>query len=349
MYLRVLPCAFAFVLLAAPAFAQGQPEGDLIGPAPRTYTVVKGDTLASIARQADVGLVELLAANPSVTSNTIPVNQTLILPTQHLLPARSGTGIIVNLAELRLFRFNSDGTVESFPISVGREGWDTPTGSTTIMDKVKDPDWHVPASIRAQDPSLPDVVPAGPDNPLGQYAMHLGWPGYLIHGTNAPASIGKPSSHGCMRLYPEDIEALFNLSSAGDTVTVVETPVTLGQSGGNLYLQVTPTRAQAKALASFKPALPLDDSDPNVQTLKSHLADLESRGVQVDEQAVTAALARHDGMPAVIGRIPDGLQLAAGGQPAPAHAAAGGQAWWDRVVGFFTGVIGMISALFRRS
>jgi len=299
MFLRILLC-FALALYALPASAQDIPDGDLVG-ANATYTVAGGDTLTGIARRNHIGFVELLAANPAVTSSVIKAGQSLVIPGQHLLPAEDRKGIVVNLAALRLFRFAPDGTVMSFPISVGREGWDTPTGTTQIVQKRKDPVWTVPASIRAEDPSLPAVIPAGPDNPLGQYALSLGWPGYLIHGTNKPSSIGRPSSHGCMRMYPEGVETLFGAVEVGETVTVVDTPVTLGQSGGRLYLQVTPTRDQAKSIAAYKPVLPLAEADAPVAELMDRLSALKAAGAEIDDQAVTDAIARHDGIPVAIG------------------------------------------------
>jgi L,D-transpeptidase ErfK/SrfK len=334
--------AFSVLTVAAPAMAQ-QPVGDLIGSTPTTtYTVVKGDTLADIAREHRIGLVELLAANPAVTSNTISIDQTLTIPTQRLLPSGERKGIIVNLAALRLFRFDGSGNVETYPVSVGREGWDTPTGTTTIVRKREDPEWTVPASIRAEDPSLPKVVPAGPKNPLGEYALTLGWDGYLIHGTNAPSSIGKPSSHGCMRLYPEDIQALYSVASVGDAVTVVENPITLGQSAGQLYLQVTPTRTQAKQIASYEPVTPLSASDGAVRALEVRLADLEARGLQVNMQAVQAAIQRHDGIPVAIARIPENGLVAS--QASATHTSVQDRNWLDAVVEVFIRVIDGISA-----
>ena len=324
---------------AAPVWAQSATNtvanGDLIGPAPIQYKVVSGDTLATIARQAHIGYVELLSANPSMISTTIHPGQVLTIPTQHLVPHLPGgdhPGVVVNLAALRLYHFDGSGQVTTYPISVGKEGWDTPTGDTKIVEKRKDPNWTVPASIRAQDPKLPAVVPAGPDNPLGQYAMNLGWPGYLIHGTNHPYSIGRPSSHGCMRLYPEDIQALFGQSAVGDVVTVIDTPMTLGQNGGDLYLQVTPTRAQAKEIAGFSTPEPLDENDPTVTALKTRLATLVTEGVHIDDAAVVGAIFRHDGMPVIIAHgLPSGLaaqtlhpatRLASAQAPAPQHLAS---------------------------
>jgi L,D-transpeptidase ErfK/SrfK len=302
MFLRSL-LSLVFILVATTATAQELPQGDLVGTR-STYTVVKGDSLAAIARRNQVGFVELLAANPAVTSPVIKAGQALVIPGQHLLPAGTRSGIVVNLSALRLFRFGGDGTVLTFPISVGREGWDTPTGVTQIVQKRKDPTWTVPASIRAQDPKLPAVVPAGPDNPLGQYALSLGWPGYLIHGTNAPSSIGKPSSHGCMRMYPENIETLFGAVEVGDTVTVIDTPITLGQSGGKLYLQVTPTRDQARRIAAYQPVFPLTAADAPVMDLMTQVSALKASGAEIDDNAVEDAISRHDGIPVEIGTAP---------------------------------------------
>ncbi len=316
---------FGLAIPAGQAFAQASPDGDLLGQAPISYTVVSGDTLATIARQNHIGYVELLSANPALISSTIHPGEALTIPTQHLvphLPDGDHPGIVVNLAALRLFRVDTSGQVTTYPISVGKEGWDTPTGDTKIIEKRKDPTWTVPASIRAQDPKLPAVVPAGADNPLGQYAMNLGWPGYLIHGTNHPYSIGRPSSHGCMRLYPEDIQALFGQSQVGDVVTVIDTPMTLGQHGGDLYLQVTPTRAQAKEIAGFTTPEPLDENDPTVLALKSRLATLVTEGVHIDDQAVIGAIFRHDGMPVIIAHgLPAG-QLAQSAHPGVTLASA---------------------------
>ena len=299
MFLRIL-LSLACLLIATSTTAQELPQGDLVGTN-STYTVVKGDSLAAIARNNGIGFVELLAANPAVTSSVIRAGQTLVIPGQHLLPAGPRDGIVVNLSALRLFHFGSDGTVLTFPISVGREGWDTPTGATQVVQKRKDPTWTVPASIRAQDPKLPAVVPAGPDNPLGQYALSLGWPGYLIHGTNAPSSIGKPSSHGCMRMYPENVETLFGAVEVGEPVTVIDTPITLGQSGGRLYLQVTPTRDQARQIASYQPVFPLTAADTPVMDLMTQLSALKAAGAGIDDKAVEDAIARHDGIPVMIG------------------------------------------------
>lgn len=296
-------CVIAFIATATPAVAQDRPQGDILGQV-STYTVAPGDTLASIARRAELDLTELVAANPTVTSAKVHPGVTLTIPGRHLLPMGTRSGIVVNLAEMRLFRFLPDGRVLSAPISVGREGWDTPAGTTKVIEKREDPVWTVPASIRAENPKLPEKMPPGPDNPLGKYALTLGWPGYLIHGTNAPSSVGKPSSHGCMRMYPEDIAALYAVTPVGETVTVIDTPVTLGQQDGVLYLQVTPTRDQAIKIVNFSDAPPLPESDGFVRVLQARLTQMKAHGAQIDDNAVNAAIARHDGIPVAIGKMP---------------------------------------------
>jgi len=287
-------------LVLAPSLTQAQATGgDLVG-APQTYTAQKGDSLSVVARRFDLGAVELEAANPQVKWPKLKEGDVLTVPTQHMAPDGARQGIVVNLAEMRLFLYGPDGRVDTYPISVGREGKYTPTGTTSIVLKRKDPTWVVPPSIRAEDPKLPATVPPGPKNPLGRYALNLGWSGYAIHGTNAPASIGKPVSHGCMRMYPEDIERLFAAVAVGTPVTVVDQAYVLGRGGdGHLYLQVVPDHAQAVRLARYQ-APPAAGDDPQVAALAEILAALVAQGQSVDLDAVNAAILRRDGMPADI-------------------------------------------------
>jgi L,D-transpeptidase ErfK/SrfK len=228
------------------------PDGDVAGTVAH-YEVKKKETLYGIARQFDVGIVELLAANPGVDPWTPKAGTPLIIPAAHVLPpAGMRQGIVISLSALRRFYFYDPQTVMSFPVGIGKEGWLTPTGVTAIARKRKDPDWTPPDSIREEDPDLPDVVPAGPDNPLGAYAMNLGLPGYLIHGTNRPYGVGKRSSHGCIRLYPEDISLLFDVVKEGTPVTIIDTPYTLGWRGDDLYLEVPPTPQQSDRIAQSR-------------------------------------------------------------------------------------------------
>jgi L,D-transpeptidase ErfK/SrfK len=184
-------------------------EGDLVG-AVTYYQVEEKDNLYEIARRHDIGIVELLAANPGVDPWMPEEGTELTITTAHILPTTPHEGIVINLSELRLFYYAKNGQVMTFPIGIGQEGWQTPLGKSTIVKKRKNPVWIPPDSIREENPELPEIVPAGPDNPLGEHAIYLGWRKFLIHGTNRPYGIGKRSSHGCIRLYPEDIEILFN-------------------------------------------------------------------------------------------------------------------------------------------
>ncbi|HEY0940790.1 MAG TPA: L,D-transpeptidase family protein [Steroidobacter sp.] len=220
-------------------------------------THVQGeDTLPDIARRFNVGYEELLRANPGVDPWLPGVGRAIVVPTQFVLPKGPRDGLVVNLAQLRVFYFPKppklkkgevdDGmrTVITHPIGIGKVGWETPVGTTKVVSKQKNPTWTPPLSVRkehkeAGDP-LPARVPPGPDNPLGAYKMVLGWPSYLIHGTNKPYGVGMRSSHGCIRFYPEDIAELYDQIPVGTKVTVVNQPFVFGWHRGELYAQVFP-------------------------------------------------------------------------------------------------------------
>ena len=172
------------------------------------------DTLPDIARRFNLGYEEIARANPGVDPWVPGEGREIVLPTQFVLPAAPREGLVINLAQLRVFYFpkvkeGEPQTVITHPIGIGKVGWQTPEGTTKVTGKRKNPTWFPPASVRkehkeAGDP-LPSKVPPGPDNPLGAHMMTLGWPSYLIHGTNKPYGVGLRSSHGCIRFYPEDI------------------------------------------------------------------------------------------------------------------------------------------------
>jgi L,D-transpeptidase ErfK/SrfK len=204
------------------------------------------DTLLDIARQFDLGFEEITAANPQVDPWLPKVGTPIVVPTKFILPDTPHTGIVLNLAALRLFYYppvdrDKRQTVITYPIGIGREGWQTPVGLTTVVAKLKNPRWVVPPSIRAEhaqagDP-LPEVVAAGPDNPLGKYALRLGLPSYLIHGTNKPSGIGMRVSHGCIQLLPEDIAALFSMIPVGTPIRIVNEPYLAAYQDATLYLE----------------------------------------------------------------------------------------------------------------
>lgn len=204
------------------------------------------DTLVDLAPFYDLGFDELAAANPGVDPWVPGAGTRLLLPGEHVLPDGPRRGILINLADMRLYFFpGPPGVVETCPIGTGRLAWNTPHGSTRIVRKRENPTWYVPASILKERPGQKPIVPPGPDNPLGAYALYLGWPGFLIHDTNEPDSVGRQASHGCVHLYPADIRALYPLVDIGTPVTVVYQEAKIGRRAGVLLLEVHPSRRQA--------------------------------------------------------------------------------------------------------
>jgi L,D-transpeptidase ErfK/SrfK len=174
------------------------------------------------------------------------VGTRIVLPTLHLLPAGERKGIVINLATQRLYYFMPGGTkVQTYPIGSGEIARATPLGTTQVIRVSDHPTWTPPPSIRAERPELPNVVPPGPDNPMGDYALYLGWPRYAIHGTDKPFSIGRNLTHGCIRLYPEDIGQLFRDAPVGTRVRVVKDDLQVADINGDLVLAVFPTMTQA--------------------------------------------------------------------------------------------------------
>jgi L,D-transpeptidase ErfK/SrfK len=217
-------------------------EGDLVG-AVQIVEAHYEDTFVKLARRYNVGFEALRQANPDVDAWLPGAGTPISIPTQFVLPRAERRGIVINLPELRLYYFPDDGTnrVITHPISIGRMEWGTPLGRTTVTAKTEKPTWYPPQSIRdehaALNDPLPAVVPPGPDNPLGDYALRLGIPGYLIHGTNKPDGIGMRVTHGCIRMFPEDIEALFSIIDRGTPVHIVNQPHKLGWGDDGLYIE----------------------------------------------------------------------------------------------------------------
>jgi len=241
--LRLIP----FVGLAALLSVQTA-QADAIGQMGR-YSAHRDDTLMDISRRFDLGFVEVRAANPKVAVWLPGEGTEVLLPSWHLLPDAPRKGIVINLSEMRLYYFpEGEAPVETFPIGIGRDGRLTPKGSTRVVSKMSDPTWYPPASIRKEKPDLPAAVPPGPDNPLGQHALYLGWASYLIHGTNRPDGVGRRISSGCIRMYPEDIARLFAQVTPNTPVTVVDQPVKLGWIDDELYIEVHPSQEQADQL-----------------------------------------------------------------------------------------------------
>ena len=237
-------------VLAAPTdthlFALNDAQDDVVGEVQITLAS-KEDTLSDIARRFDVGYEEIVRANPGVDPWIPGEGRQVVVPTRFVLPNAPHEGIVINVAAMRLYYFpahrkGEPQQVYTHPIGIGKAGWKTPEGVTHVVSHVKDPVWRPSLALRVDHrndsgESLPAVVAPGPDNPLGKYEFRLGWPSYLIHGTNKPYGVGLRSSHGCVRLYPEDIEKLFELVPNGTQVRVVNQPFLFGWHEDRLYLQ----------------------------------------------------------------------------------------------------------------
>jgi L,D-transpeptidase ErfK/SrfK len=225
------------------------------------------DTLLDIARRYSLGYEEIIRANPGVDMWLPGDGTDILLPGRRILPPGPREGIVVNLPEHRLYYYpkpqkNEQPVVITFPVSIGKMDWRTPMGETRIVSKQKHPAWYPPESVRKEheangDP-LPKVVKAGPDNPLGDFAMRLavGDGAYMIHGTNNPMAVGMAVTHGCIRMYPEDVASLFPLIPVGTKVWLVNEPVKVAYSGGELLLEVhPPVNAEGQSVEPDMPVL----------------------------------------------------------------------------------------------
>jgi L,D-transpeptidase ErfK/SrfK len=258
------------------------------------------DTLLDLARQYDVGQEEILMANPSVDRWLPGEGADITLPSAYILPRTVRTGLVLNVPEMRLYYYpprvpGQPAVVHTFPVSVGRMDWPTPVTHTQIVEKTEDPSWRPPESIAAEQASngnvLPDVVPPGPDNPLGRFAFRLGLPGYLIHSTNKPYGVGLRVTHGCVRMYPEDIEFLYPMVPVGTPVVIVNEPIKVGWLGDRLYVEIHPPLEEQRSRRSAKERL-------------SELMKLEAdkHRLVLDDAALKKALKLQNGIPTPIGR-----------------------------------------------
>ena len=277
-------------------FSLESPEQSVIGE-PQVVFAREEDTLSDLARTYGLGYDEIIAANPDVDPWLPGAGTAVVLPTQFVLPGIERRGVILNIATKRLFYFPAaaDGEpqqVMTYPIGIGRVGWETPLGDTTVVSKAKDPHWWVPASVRREHAEmgnpLPSVVPPGPDNPLGHRVLKLDMPGYLIHGTNAPYGVGMRVSHGCVRLYPENIEALYPLVGIGEVVSIINEPYQFGSRGGALYFEAHAPLEDDEVPADERLAQLIEaqvdaTGQPLNEHLRSHVGDLtvEPNGVPV--------------------------------------------------------------------
>ena len=277
-------------------------EQDVAGELVLAATVAS-DTLSDLARAYDQGYTEMRQANPTIDPWLPGEDTEIVVPSRYVLPTAKRSGIVINVPEMRLYYFPRQNKnderelVITHPISIGRQEWNTPHGATKIVAKVKDPNWYPPESIREEhaqsgDP-LPKVVPAGPDNPLGAYSLRLGLPGYLIHGTNKPYGIGMRVTHGCIRMYPKDVESIFSHVPVGTDVYIVNQPYKVGVSRDAIYLEVHPHLEEDDELFS--------DEFTHVVNLIAEKLDAQAATLHWSE--IQKALRAKSGLPRQIGRL----------------------------------------------
>ncbi|MGH8231635.1 MAG: L,D-transpeptidase family protein [Steroidobacteraceae bacterium] len=304
-------------LAAATVYTLTTPDQSVVGD-DQTVTTVYEDTLYDLARKYSLGSEEVIRVNPGLDPWIPGADRQVIIPGRHILPHGPREGIVVNLPEHRLYYYpkaqrGQPHQVISYPVSIGKMDWHTPLGLTHVISKEKNPVWFPPESVRkehaeAGDP-LPARVPAGPDNPLGLFAMRLaaGNGSYMIHGTNNPIAVGLPVTHGCIRMYPEDVEQLFPMIPVGTPVRILNEPVKVAWVDGELLLEAHP---------------PVDSEGQSFEPNVDQFADLLRAAVGDSTVAIHWDYAREvlqkaDGVLAVVGLEADTSDLPATSTTSP--------------------------------
>jgi len=294
---RILKCLFGlFYWLCcsdhstyALSFQIPDPNTQIVGDLEWVQTI-PNDNFNTLSRRYGVGYYEIMEANPGIDSMHLEPGTIIVLPTRFILPPGPRKGLVINLAELRLYSYAAD-KVYTYPIGIGREAWDTPLGYSRVIAKLKNPTWHVPRSIqeasRKDGIIIPSKVLPGPDNPLGPYALRLHYHNYLIHGTNEVEGVGRRSTAGCIRMFPEDIKVLFEQVSIGTSVNIIDQPYKAGKDhNGLLYLEAH---------------LPLELKDPDSQevlkTVKRIILAQNSEKRKIDENSVKKIITQTLGIP----------------------------------------------------
>ncbi|MCH8249721.1 MAG: L,D-transpeptidase family protein [Proteobacteria bacterium] len=322
---RLPVIALSFVTLA-PAYAaiyDLPPEGQDVVGAISTVIATYDDTLVDIARRHGLGYQDIVRANPDINVWLPGEGTEIVLPNRFVLPPGVRSGLVLNLAEYRMYYYpqpkaGEAAKVHTYPMSIGRMDWDTPLGLTQIVAMAKNPTWYPPQSVRdehaADGDPLPRIVPPGPDNPLGTRVLRLGLPGYLIHGTNRPAGVGMRVSHGCVRMFPEDIEFLFERISVKTAVRIIDMPVKFGWDGDALVAEVHPLLEVPQRLPEETPehieVLDADVELPDIESFSKNplthvteqfIATTAERAGQLDWDLIKALVERSDGVPVVVG------------------------------------------------
>jgi L,D-transpeptidase ErfK/SrfK len=247
MYMRRIYFIFIFIVIcgfSAPSDAfqiYSYANNNTVIGSVKTHKIKGDESLIEVARRFGIGYNAIVEANPGVDPFIPESNKSITIPTSWILPdMTSYDGIIINLSEMRLYFFSkhSGAIVRTYPIGIGSEGNETPIGVFKITEKLVKPSWRVPESIRKEKPELPPVVPPGPNNPLGSHALRLSAKSVLIHGTNRPFAVGRRASHGCIRMYPEDIPKLFQAVPNQSKVTIIRQPVKVGLSNSRVFIEI---------------------------------------------------------------------------------------------------------------
>ena len=294
------------------------------------YTQVRrGETLVDIAREFNLGYDQIVRANPGMNRWLPDEGAQVVLPHQYVLVGNIRSGIVLNIAELRLYyypptRKGFSPEVITYPVSIGRMDWRTPLGKTSVVKKERDPAWRPPPSIRREheldgDP-LPEVIAGGaPDNPLGRFALRLGFPSYLIHGVDERKAygIGMRVTHGCIRMYPEDIESLFSAVSVGTPVMIVNEPIKLGRNGEQVLLEVHQPLDERED--EDAPEAPRISAGEVLQFVRNRLQG----AVEFDERLVIKIAEVGDGVPTEIARTTAALPGISAGIARPAVVLSG--------------------------
>lgn len=274
------------------------PGDDIVGQ----VQVVKAkyeDTFADLGTANNLGYLEMVAANPGVDPWLPGEGKEVVLPTRFILPPGPREGIVINLAEYRLYYYPKDkNVVYTFPLGIGREGWGSPLGTGRITAKTPNPAWYPPKSIReehaADGDMLPTVVPPGPDNPLGPYKMSLSFPGYLIHGSNKKFGIGMQVSHGCFRMFNHNVLELAAMAPVNTPVRIINEPYKFGVSGGKVYLE-----AHAPLNDQGEPSV----VDKHTAVINALLKREDLTGLRLDWDVVREVVASEDGLPVPIAQV----------------------------------------------
>ncbi len=303
VFAQVITVSLCVVSSSAYALTYPLTDSQVVGEV-ITVSAKYEDTFAQLGRAHDIGAYAMELANPGVDIWIPGEGTPITIPSAFVFPDDTRKGIVVNLPELRLYYFDPEaGEVSTFPLGIGKDGWSTPADQVArITEKTANPTWVVPASILAEHaeegtpiPGLVDGrhVPPGDFNPLGAYRLRLSIPGILLHGTNAPIGVGRQVTHGCMRLFPEDIETLFNMVEVGTPVYVLNDPIKLGWREKELYLEVHPSL----------PSHPLTTEQRKVLLVDKLEAALQGKNATVNWRAVHEVSKQQNGVAMVIATV----------------------------------------------